>query len=111
MKIFISWSGERSQDLAEALREWLPMVLHYVAPWLSHSDIAAGERWADKVAKELEASKLGIICVTRENVGSPWILFEAGALTKFVQEARVIPLLLDIEFKDITGPLAQFQAK
>jgi hypothetical protein len=28
-----------------------------------------------------------------------------------MQEGRVIPLLLDIEFKDITGPLAQFQAK
>jgi hypothetical protein len=49
--------------------------------------------------------------VTRENVVSPWMLFEAGALAKSMQEGRVIPLLLDIEFKDITGPLAQFQAK
>jgi hypothetical protein len=28
-----------------------------------------------------------------------------------MQEGRVIPLLLDIEFKDVSGPLAQFQAK
>lgn len=111
MKVFISWSGDHSQALAQALREWLPMVLHYVEPWLSQSDIEAGERWANEVAKELEASKFGIICITRENIGSPWILFEAGALTKFMQEGRVIPILLDIEFKDITGPLAQFQAK
>jgi hypothetical protein len=111
MKVFISWSGERSQALAQALRDWLPMVLYYVEPWLSHSDIEAGERWANEVAKELEASKFGIICITRENIASPWILFEAGALAKFMQEGRVIPLLLDIEFKDITGPLAQFQAK
>jgi hypothetical protein len=111
MKVFISWSGERSQVLAQALRDWLPMVLYYVEPWLSHSDIDAGERWALEVAKELEASKFGIICITRENIASPWILFEAGALAKFMQEGRVIPLLLDIEFKDITGPLAQFQAK
>lgn len=87
------------------------MVLHYVEPWLSHSDIEAGERWANEVAKELESSKFGIICITRENITSPWILFEAGALAKFMQEGRVIPLLLDIEFKDIAGPLAQFQAK
>lgn len=111
MKVFISWSGERSQALAQALRDWLPMVLHYVEPWLSQLDIAAGDRWANEVAKELEASKFGIICITRENIASPWILFEAGALAKFMQEGRVIPLLLDIEFKDITGPLAQFQAK
>jgi hypothetical protein len=111
MKVFISWSGERSQALAQALRDWLPMVLHYTEPWLSHSDIEAGERWANVVAKELETTKFGIICITRENLSSPWILFEAGALAKSMQEGRVIPLLLDIEFKDITGPLAQFQAK
>jgi TIR domain-containing protein len=111
MKVFISWSGERSQLLAQALHDWLPMVLHYAEPWLSHSDIEAGERWANVVAKELETTKFGIICVTRENLASPWILFEAGALAKSMLEGRVIPLLLDIEFKDITGPLAQFQAK
>lgn len=111
MKVFISWSGERSQILAQALRDWLPLVLHYVEPWISQSDIEAGERWANEVAKELEASNFGLICVTRENVTSPWILFEAGALAKSMQDGRVIPLLLDLEFKDITGPLAQFQAK
>lgn len=61
MKVFISWSGERSQALAQALRDWLPMVLYYVEPWLSHSDIEAGERWAHEVAKELEVSKFGIL--------------------------------------------------
>ncbi|MEK6285971.1 MAG: toll/interleukin-1 receptor domain-containing protein [Acidobacteriota bacterium] len=111
MKVFISWSGERSQALAQTLRDWLPLVLHYVEPWLSEADIAAGERWAEAVAKELEASNFGIICVTSENVGSQWVLFEAGALAKSMQGSRVIPLLLDLEFRDITGPLAQFQAK
>ncbi len=111
MKVFVSWSGERSQILAQALYEWLPMVLQSVTPWLSQADIGAGERWADKIAKELEICNFGILCVTRENIGSPWILFEAGALAKLMQEGRVIPLLLDIEFKDVTGPLAQFQAK
>ena len=111
MKVFISWSGERSQIFAKALHEWLPMVLQSVHPWLSHADISAGERWADTVAKELEASEFGITCITRENVSSPWIHFEAGALAKRMQEGRVIPLLLDIDFKDISGPLTQFQAK
>ena len=111
MKVFISWSGERSQALAQALRGWIPLVLHYVEPWLSEADIEAGERWAEAVAKELESSNFGVICVTRENVGSPWVLFEAGALAKSMSGSRVIPLLLDLEFRDITGPLAQFQAK
>ncbi len=79
--------------------------------WLSEADIEAGERWAEAVAKELADSNFGVICVTRENVGSPWVLFEAGALAKTMQGSKVIPLLLDLEFTDITGPLAQFQAK
>jgi len=110
-KVFISWSGERSRELAQALHGWIPLVLHNVEPWLSEADIEAGERWAEVVAKELSDSNFGIICVTRENVASPWILFEAGALAKTMQGSRVIPLLLDLEFTDITGPLAQFQAK
>ena len=111
MKIFISWSGERSEALAKALREWFPLVLHFVDPWLSQSDIQAGERWSIEIAKELESCNFGVICITRENLSSPWILFEAGALAKSIQDGRVIPLLLDLDFKEISGPLAQFQAK
>lgn len=111
MKVFISWSGERSHILAQALHGWLPLVLHYVKPWLSEADVAAGERWAQAVAKELESSNFGIICVTPENLASPWVLFEAGALAKSMQGAKVIPLLFNLEFSDVSGPLAQFQAK
>lgn len=111
MKIFISWSGERSEALAKALREWFPLVLHFVEPWLSKSDIEAGERWSIEIAKELENCNFGVICITRENLSSAWILFEAGALAKSMQDGRVIPLLLDLDFKEISGPLAQFQAK
>jgi hypothetical protein len=111
MKVFIGWSGARSQALAVALRDWIPLVLQYVEPWLSEKDIDAGERWAQTIAKELESSNFGIICITRENAASPWIVFEAGSLAKSLEEGRVIPLLLDVEFKEITGPLAQFQAK
>jgi len=111
MKVFISWSGDRSLALAQTLRDWIPLVLHNVEPWLSETDIEAGDRWAEVAAKQLADSNFGIICVTRENVGSPWVLFEAGALAKSMQGSKLIPLLLDLDIRDITGPLAQFQAK
>ncbi|WP_132093928.1 TIR domain-containing protein [Caulobacter sp. BK020] len=66
LKVFISWSGDRSKALAQAIHGWLPLVLHYVEPWLSQSDIDAGERWSVEVAKELSACTFGITCVTRE---------------------------------------------
>jgi len=111
MKIFILWSGPRSQSVAQSLRDWIPLVLHFAQPWFSEVDISAGERWAQSVGKELETANFGIACLTRENVASPWILFESGSLAKSLGESRVIPLLLDLEFREITGPLAQFQAK
>jgi hypothetical protein len=111
MKVFISWSGERSRLLAQALHGWLPLVLHYVKPWMSDADVSAGDRWSTVIAKELETSNFGIICITPENLQSPWVMFEAGALAKAMQGSKVIPLLFSLEFSDISGPLAQFQAK
>lgn len=111
VKVFISWSGERGKALAHALRKWLPLVLHFADPWMSERDIDAGIRWADAVAGELEASNFGIICVTHESTAAPWLIFEAGALAKSLEDARVIPLLLELDFKEVTGPLTQFQAK
>jgi len=111
--IAIDGCGNSISDrlLAQALHGWLPLVLHYVKPWLSDADVSAGDRWATVVAKELETSNFGIICVTPENLNSPWVLFEAGALAKTMQGSKVIPLLFNLEFSDISGPLAQFQAK
>jgi acyl carrier protein len=111
MKIFLSWSGERSKFTARALRDWLPLIFHYAQPWLSEKDISAGDRWGLEIGRELEECSFGIVCLTQENVEAPWILFEAGALSKIVSANSVCPYLLDIEFSDIGGPLSQFQAK
>lgn len=42
MRVFVSWSGERSREVAKAFRDWLPLVLHYAEPWVSDADIEAG---------------------------------------------------------------------
>src|SRR5687768_17152232 len=110
MKLFISWSGERSKLLAESLRDWLPGVINAVEPWLSSYDIDPGARWGPALARQLENTKYGIICLTPENLTAPWILFEAGALSKYVEDARVVPLILDLKPTDIKGPLTQFQS-
>lgn len=111
MKVFISWSGDRSKLLATAVRDWLRPILQSVEVWLSEADIDAGDRWGQQVATELSACNFGIICVTPENSKAPWLLFEAGALAKSLEDSKVIPLLFELELRDISGPLAQFQAK
>ena len=110
MDVFISWSGERSRAAAEALRGWLPKIINAIKPWLSSTDIDKGARWSTDVASRLEAAKAGIICLTPSNVHSDWILFEAGALSKTLQNTFVCPFLIGLEPSDVKPPLAQFQA-
>lgn len=109
MRVFLSWSGQRSRQVANALRDWLPAVLQSVEPWLSSEDMPIGTRWAESVADVLQSADVGIICLTSENLASPWLLYEAGALSKRVSSSMVIPYLLDISPADIQGPLAFFQ--
>lgn len=110
MKVFISWSGDKSRDIAEALRDWLPSVLHAVDPFVSAKDLDFGSRWQTEIAEELEGTNFGLICVTRENLRSEWLNFEAGALAKSVENSRLVPLTIDLAPADIENPLAQFQA-
>lgn len=110
MDVFISWSGERSRAAAEALRGWLPKIINAIKPWLSSADIDKGARWSTDIASRLEAAKAGIICLTPSNLHSDWILFEAGALSKTLQNTFVCPFLIGLEPSDVKQPLAQFQA-
>lgn len=109
-KIFISWSGELSKALGEAVKEWIPKVLQSVKPYFTPDDIEKGSRWAKEISQELATSQLGIICLTQENQHSPWILFEAGALSKNLEESKVCPILFNFDTTDLKGPLSSFQA-
>jgi len=108
-KVFISWSGDLSNKLADAVRQWLPGVLQFVKPYFTPSDIEKGTKWASDIAGELESSDIGIICLTKENLEKPWILFESGALSKNLDNSRVCTLLFGIDTTDLKGPLTTFQ--
>ena len=111
MKVFISWSGKTSGELAKILRDWLPSVIQAVKPYYSPDDITKGTRGNTINAKELEEAGVGLLCLTRENLEAPWIMFEAGALSKKLDKSRVCPILFgSLETTDLKGPFVQFQA-
>lgn len=109
-KVFISWSGELSKKLAEEVRVWLPGVLQFVKPYFTPNDIEKGTRWSTDIASELESSNAGIICLTKDNLNKPWILFEAGALSKNFGKSNVCTILFNLDSSDFSGPLTSFQA-
>lgn len=110
--VFISWSGNRSRTIAQKLREWLPMVVQAAKPWMSDADIEKGSRGLDEVTKALSVPKVGIICLTPENLDTPWLLFEAGALSKAIDDTnRVCTYLLGgLAPEHVKPPMGMFQA-
>lgn len=110
MKVFLSWSGDCSHKVALALREWLPSVIQTIEPYVSSEDIDKGARWSIDIANELENSTYGILCVTKENINAPWLMFEAGALSKTMDKTRVSPFLFDVKRSEVDGPILQFQS-
>lgn len=110
MKVFISWSGNKSHKVALVFRDWFPSVIQSIEPYVSSEDIDKGARWSTDIAKELENSTFGILCVTKENLQAPWLSFEAGALSKTMDKSFVSPFLFDIKRSEVNGPILQFQS-
>jgi hypothetical protein len=108
MKIFISWSGERSRLTAELLNNWIQCVLQAVDPWLSSKDIDRGSLWFTEITSQLSNTHNGIVCLTKSNLNQPWILFESGALAKGLSSNRVYTFLVDLQPEEVKDPLAQF---
>jgi len=108
MQVFISWSGDRSRAVAELLDEWIQCVLQAVRPWMSSKDIDRGSLWFSEISDQLKDTKIGVVCLTKDNLNKPWILFEAGALAKDLSSSRVCTFLIDLETTDVSNPLAQF---
>jgi len=108
--VFLSWSGSLSCEVATQLREWLPLVVNDVLPWMSSEDIAKGSVWASKIMHQLNTCKIGVVVLTRENLTAPWVLFEAGAIFKAMNDCLVCTVLCDITKTSVPLPLGQFQA-
>ncbi len=112
MKVFICWSEERSKVVAETLYVWLKRVIQELKPFLSTQDIRSGKRWMSEIAGELKETKFGILCLTGENLDSPWLNFEAGALSKTIDDKTfVCPYLIGgLQAAEVPDPLGQFQS-
>jgi len=108
MKVFISWSGRRSEQIANVLHGWLPLILPGARPFITTSDIDKGARWQGTISRELDESNFGIVCLTPSNLNSLWLAFEAGALSKHLN-GRVATLLFDLRHGQVPPPMNMFQ--
>jgi hypothetical protein len=110
MHVFICWSGRRSRRLANALAaDWLPKVFGTsVTSFVSFANIEKGEGWYDRVVVELERADAAILCLTPENLRSPWLHFESGMMSR-LSRGKVFTLFLGADASRIEDPLKQIQ--
>ncbi|WP_166791722.1 toll/interleukin-1 receptor domain-containing protein [Cryobacterium frigoriphilum] len=109
MKVFISWSGDKSRKVAEALSEWIPDVIQEVDCFFSSETIRAGQQWLQVINAQLAETSFGILCVTADNQEARWLNFEAGALAKKIDDdTRVVPLTFDFQPSSLEYPIRQF---
>lgn len=109
-RVFVSWSGERSKTAALGLKSLLEDTFAEGVDVFISDHIDAGETWARRLESELEQSQFGVLCLTLENFQAPWLLFEAGAISKKFGSARVAPYLIDaLPPAADRSPLSQFQ--
>jgi hypothetical protein len=109
MKVFISWSGAFSGEVAKLLRDWLIYINNAIKPFLSSEDIQKGTFGISEIEKQLDGSSMGLCCLTKKNCTAEWINYEAGAIGKHAESSRIFTLLLDIGYSDIKGPLSKYQ--
>jgi hypothetical protein len=110
MRIFTSWSGQRSRKAAQGLESLLQDIFAETVQVFVSDHIRPGEVWAQRLGTELEHSDFGILCLTKDNFEAPWLLFEAGALAKKFGTAQIVPYLID-ELPPAweKSPLVQFE--
>jgi hypothetical protein len=109
LQVFISWSGERAHAVSKVIKTWLPDVVRNAEPWLSSEDLQKGLQWLPELNKNLSTTGFGLLVLTAENKNAPWLVFEAGVISKALPDKHCCPLLCDLKQTDVSGPLAQFQ--
>jgi len=108
--VFICWSGRRSRRVAKAIAgQWLPeMFQTKVTSFASFTDIEKGEGWFDRLVAELGKADAAVLCLTPENLASPWMHFESGMVSR-LGKGIVFTFFLGSDAGKIQDPLKQIQ--
>ena len=101
-KIFLSWSGTKSDDLAHALAVWFAAYGHQEMVFFSPHDLEKGKEWRGQLVAQLRESKVLIAFLTKENIGkSRWMECEATAVWLSDEDTLVFSVLVDLERSEI----------
>ena len=104
--IFISYSHHDSQ-LAESIYSKLNDT--GMRCFLAEKDIAAAERWEDRIRDALRASQRILLLITPNSKDSHWVVAESGAA--WVLGKPLIPALAYVSTDELITPITSHQAR
>src|SRR5690242_20356864 len=96
--IFLSWSNDKSKQIAQLFATELPQIIQSKKVFFSPLTIPKGVGWYGHIEAALKSVQGGIVFLTKENMSNPWILFEAGGLCA---KGNVNVFLCDMEKKEV----------
>lgn len=110
MDLLLTWSGTASHGIATFFRDWLPLVVPGIQPWISSQDIAKGRKWAEELTAQMDKTYTSITFITPDNVRSPWIFFEIGFIAAKLANGTICPYLIEVDGKLVKdSPIGQYQ--
>lgn len=99
MKIFISWSKDKSRQLAEETKKFISNLLGNSVEFFFSPEMYKGTRVDNQIHEELLSSDKCLVCITSENFKNPWLLYEAGVIFganhQKTNHGIVIPILFE----------------
>ena len=98
--IFISYSHLDNQ-LAKSL--YSKFNAAGLRCFLAEKDIAAAERWENRIRDALRASQRILLIITPNSKNSPWVLTEAGAA--WALGKPLVPALAYVQGRDLITPI------
>jgi len=111
--VFISWSKEPAGEIAKKVQYLLgkifpdPTIKFFVSK-AECGGIRGGDKGRNILDVELEQSNFGILILTENNFERPWIMFEAGALSKDSKISKVVPICFKRDKTKIENPIEVF---
>lgn len=99
MKIFLSWSKNKSRLLAETTKKFIENVLGHSIEFFFSPEMYKGTRVDHEIHNNLLNSEKCFVCITADNFKNPWLLYEAGVVFGVnhskTNKGIVIPILFE----------------
>ena len=99
MKIFISWSKNKSKLLAQQTKKLIQNTIGNAVEFFFSPEMYKGTRVDHEIHENLLESDKCIVCITSENFKNPWLLYEAGVIFganhSKTNRSIVIPILFE----------------